>query len=158
MGVPIRLAGTVDGSIVDGPGIRYAVFFQGCDKRCPGCHNEQTQDYEGGCIVSTDKVIESIRSNPMIAGVTFTGGEPFDQPEALWQLCRNLADDYDLWAYTGYTYEQLRERKDTTTDLILNCYLNVLVDGPYIEEQKSLSLPWRGSANQRILNLKEVER
>lgn len=150
-----RVAACVDGSIVDGPGYRFTVFFQGCQRRCPGCHNPGTHEAQEGYVMRVDDIVSAIRANPIITGVTFSGGEPFEQVDALLELCRELSPTYDLWAYSGYTIDELRAMDDARISEILDDHLSALVDGPYIHAQRSLALPWRGSANQRIIMLKE---
>ena len=104
----IRLYGAEPDSIVDGPGLRYAIFVQGCTHGCPGCHNPDSQPHEGGTLTSIDDLFADIRSNGLIHDVTFSGGEPFQQAAACAQLARRLKDlGYGIWAYTGYRYEDL---------------------------------------------------
>ena len=104
----MRIAGIVNDSIVDGPGLRLAIFAQGCPHHCPGCHNPESHDFAGGSDMDTEKIIARMDANPLLDGITLTGGEPFEQPEA----CRILADaaharGLNVWAYSGYTFEQL---------------------------------------------------
>lgn len=152
----IRLAGIVPESIVDGPGIRYTIFTQGCPHRCPGCHNPQTHDPEGGYLEDIAVLWEQIQKNPLIKGVTFSGGEPFLQPLPLAELARQVHTlGKDVITYTGYTFEQLLEQLDQQPgwrELLEQT--DILIDGPFIQEQKSLALRYRGSANQRILDAK----
>ena len=104
----IRIAGTVGESIVDGPGFRYTLFVQGCPHGCPGCHNPQTHDFEGGQDIELDTLLKDMCRNPFIKGVTFSGGEPFEQAAACAELARRLKDlGYGIWTYTGYRYEDL---------------------------------------------------
>ena len=156
----IRLFGTVEDSIVDGPGLRYAVFVQGCSHRCPGCHNPESHDPAGGELRAIDELVDEIAANGLITGVTLTGGDPFDQVEASAELAHRIkAAGLNLWTYTGYTYEELvaRAESDPATRQLLEA-TDVLVDGPFIEAQKSLLLPWRGSANQRVIDLTATRR
>lgn len=149
----LRIAGTVGESIVDGPGIRYVIFTQGCPHRCPGCQNPGTHDFAGGREIDTDVLLEEIRRNPLISGVTFSGGEPFAQAEALLPLARALrAEGRHLMAYSGYTYEELLESPDEAVRALLGL-LDLLVDGRFVLEQRSLELRFRGSANQRVLDV-----
>ena len=151
----LRLSGVISESIVDGPGFRYVVFTQGCPHGCPGCHNPQTHDFNGGTLIDPLTLLPEIDVNPLLAGVTFSGGEPFCQPEALLPLAREIkARGLHLLIFSGYTYEQLQAMaasSEATAQLLRLC--DTLIDGPYIEEQRDLTLQFRGSANQRILQL-----
>jgi anaerobic ribonucleoside-triphosphate reductase activating protein len=148
----IYVAGFVEDSIVDGPGLRFVVFTQGCDKRCPGCHNPDSQPLGGGSPYSPDEIYEKIAANPLCSGVTFSGGEPLLQAGALLPLARLVRDaGLPLAIYTGDALEQIVERGDET-QLALLALADVLVDGPFLISEKSLSLPFRGSKNQRILD------
>ena len=147
----LRVAGVIEESIVDGPGIRFVLFLQGCKIHCPGCQNPHTWDFEGGTLVHADEVLERIKGNPLVHGVTFSGGEPFEQAEALLPLAEELkSQGYHLMAFTGYTMEQLLQKPERAAFLEK---LDLLVDGPFLEAQKSLDLRFRGSRNQRILNI-----
>ena len=151
----LRLSGVISESIVDGPGFRYVVFTQGCPHGCPGCHNPQTHDFNGGTLIDPLTLLPEIDENPLLAGVTFSGGEPFCQPEALLPLAREIkARGLHLLIFSGYTYEQLQAMaasSEATAQLLRLC--DTLIDGPYIEEQRDLTLQFRGSANQRVLKL-----
>lgn len=151
----LRLAGIVRESIVDGPGMRFVVFVQGCPHHCPGCHNPQSHSFEGGSVHSVDRIFQEIRKNPMIHGVTFSGGEPFCQPGPLAELARMLrAQGIHLMVYSGYYFEQLLEKGREDPDILaLLKQCDVLVDGPFLLEQRSLMLHFRGSRNQRILDV-----
>ena len=147
----LRVAGVIEESIVDGPGIRFVLFLQGCRLHCPGCQNPQTWDFDGGTLVSAAEVLGRIKANPLVRGVTFSGGEPFEQAAAVLPLAEELkAQGYHLMAFTGYILEQLVQKPECRAFLEK---LDLLVDGPYIEAQKSLDLRFRGSKNQRILNI-----
>ena len=147
----LRVAGVIEESIVDGPGIRFVLFLQGCRLHCPGCQNPQTWDFDGGTLVPVSEVLGRIKANPLVRGVTFSGGEPFEQAAAVLPLAEELkAQGYHLMAFTGYTLEQLVQKPECRAFLEK---LDLLVDGPYIESQKSLDLRFRGSKNQRILNI-----
>ena len=149
----IRIAGTVGESIVDGPGIRYTLFTQGCPHHCPGCHNPQTHDFVGGKEVALDTLLADMCRNPLVTGVTFSGGEPFCQPEQLYRLAVELkAKRKHLMAYSGYTLEQLMELPAPFVKKLLG-QLDLLVDGPFIEAERNLELRFRGSANQRVLDV-----
>ncbi len=149
----LRIAGIVNDSIVDGPGFRMSVFTQGCPHHCAGCHNPQTHDFDGGYDIDTDEIIEKMRKNPLLDGITLSGGEPFCQGEACSLLARAAHDmGLDVWAYSGYTYEQLLAGDQSQRALLDET--DVLVDGPFILNQKSLELHFRGSANQRLIDVK----
>lgn len=151
----IRVAGIVNDSITDGPGLRLTLFVQGCERNCPGCHNESALPMDGGELYDPQEIMDIIRKNPMLSGVTFSGGEPMLQAKALLPLVRMIKDaGLDLAVYTGYTFEELLEQNDAAVMELLS-YADTLIDGPFILEKKSLSLNFRGSSNQRILNLKE---
>ena len=149
----LRIAGTVGESIVDGPGIRYTVFTQGCPHHCAGCHNPQTHDFEGGKRFSVEVLLRDICRNPLVSGVTFSGGEPFCQPEPLYALAVELKrKGKHLMAYSGYTFEELLAQEDPFVRRLLE-QLDLLVDGRYIEAERDLELRFRGSANQRVLDV-----
>lgn len=148
----LRIAGFADDSIVDGPGIRITVFCQGCPHHCPGCHNSETWAFAGGTEYTPDEVYRRIRKNPLAKGITFSGGEPFAQAEENAVLAGMLKDaGYEIAAYTGYTFEQLLE--GTAAQKAFLEKIDILIDGPFIEAQRSLDLLFRGSKNQRILNV-----
>lgn len=147
----LRIAGTVNDSIVDGPGVRFTVFVQGCLRACPGCHNPQTHDLRGGYEVMVDDLIAQMRDNPLLDGLTISGGEPFLQPVACHELARKAhALGLNVWCYTGNTYEKLTE--DPAARLLLE-EVDVLVDGEYRQDERTLDLPWRGSTNQRLIKI-----
>ena len=149
--ITLRVAGIIEESIVDGPGLRFVLFLQGCRMHCKGCQNPQTRDFEGGTLVSAQEILERMQGDPLVHGITFSGGEPFEQAEALAPLAAELKRrGYHLMAFSGYTFEQLLQ-KDGCRELL--SLLDLLVDGPFVEEQKSLELRFRGSRNQRILNM-----
>lgn len=151
----IKLSGLVPESFVDGPGIRFTIFTQGCPHRCEGCHNPETHDFNGGRMADVDRILDKITENPLIKGVTFSGGEPFSQPEPLAYLARKLKDrDYHVMSYSGYTFEQLYDmsrENHNIRDLLEN--IDILVDGPFILRERSLELRFRGSRNQRIIDV-----
>lgn len=149
----LRVAGIVNDSIVDGRGIRLAVFVQGCPHHCPGCHNPETHDFAGGHDDDTDRIFEVFRKNPLLRGITFSGGEPFCQPAPLVELAKKVhAAGKDVTAYSGWTYEELCEKHDPQIDALL-AECDVLVDGRFVEELKDLELTFRGSSNQRLIDL-----
>ena len=148
----LRLAGIIRESITDGPGIRFTVFAQGCPHSCHQCHNPQTWDFAGGTDVDVSKVAEMIAENPMIKGVTFSGGEPFCQAAGFLELAVILKKrGMNIVIYTGYTYEELMasDDKDILT-LLEKAWL--VIDGPFDNDKKDLSLRFRGSSNQRIID------
>ena len=146
----IQIAGITEDSIVDGPGLRLTVFVQGCPHNCPSCHNPETHRFDGGQTMDTAEIIAKMDANPLLDGLTLSGGEPFCQ----WDACIELADaayqrGLNVWCYTGYTYRQLTQ---DGAHILLD-HIDVLVDGPYIDSMRTLELPWRGSKNQRVINL-----
>lgn len=150
----IRIAGVVRESIVDGPGFRFVVFCQGCPHGCPGCHNPDTHDFDGGYDCDIDKIVEAVEKNPLLDGVTFSGGEPFCQPEAFYNLALKLKEkNMDILAYSGYTYEELVAMNDPAVDNLLST-LDILIDGRYVDNERDLTLLFRGSKNQRVIDMK----
>ncbi len=151
----IRLAGLVPESFVDGPGIRFTVFVQGCPHHCKGCQNPETHNFEGGRLADVDKLFNKIISNPLVSGVTFSGGEPFCQPEPLAYLAGLLKEKgYHLMSYSGYTFEELTamsEKNPSVRELLSR--LDLLVDGRFELSQRSLELKFKGSRNQRIIDV-----
>ena len=150
----IRVFGTESDSIVDGPGLRCAIFTQGCTHGCPGCHNPDSHALEGGQERSIAELVEGICQNPMTQGVTLSGGDPFDQVQASAELARQIKErGYNLWTYTGYLYEDLEASDDPAVRQLLDC-TDVLVDGPFVQSRASYDLEWRGSSNQRLVDVK----
>lgn len=154
----INIAGIEAESVVDGEGWRFAIFTQGCKHHCKNCHNQQTWDMCGGTQMSIDGLVDTIeeafKENILMDGVTLTGGDPLYQPDATFSLCKKLKDlGINIWLYTGFTYEEIT--KDEKLMSIMK-YIDVLVDGPFIESLKSLELEYRGSSNQRILDMKKT--
>ena len=148
----LDLSGIVSDSIVDGPGIRTTVFSQGCPHHCPGCHNPETWDFGCGTDISEEAVVDIVRSNPLCRGVTFSGGEPFAQSAGFALLAKQLKQlGYEVASYSGYTFEQLL--CGTAAQRKLLQQLDVLIDGPFILAERSLQLAFRGSRNQRILDV-----
>ena len=148
----LNLSGIVQDSIVDGPGIRTTIFCQGCPHHCPGCHNPETWAFGCGTDMEVERLVEIVRENPLCRGVTFSGGEPFAQAEGYAKLAKLLkAAGYEVASYSGYTFEQLLH--GTPSQRALLEAIDVLIDGPFLQEEKSLEVPFRGSRNQRILNV-----
>ncbi len=143
----------VNDSIVDGPGLRLAVFMQGCPYDCPGCQNPQTHDPMGGREADTEEVREKLKRNPLLDGLTLSGGEPLMQPEAARELAAMAKEmGLNVWCYTGNTFENLlKEAKPAVLEALRQ--IDVLVDGPFIAAQKSLDLLFRGSKNQRLVDV-----
>ncbi len=155
MALTLDLYGEAPESIVDGPGLRYSIFVQGCPHHCPGCHNPQSHAFGTGYKKTTDELFSAIKENPLLSGVTFSGGEPFCQAEALCELAHAIKIlRLNIYIYSGYTIEQLLEKAAQDPfikELLQLC--DTLVDGPYIEQQRNLELLFRGSENQRIIDL-----
>ena len=151
----IRISGIIPESIVDGPGFRFVIFTQGCPHHCVGCHNPQTHDFNGGKILKTEDIISQTLENPMIQGITLSGGEPFMQPIPVLEIVKAVKKaGKDVFIYSGFTYEELVQKNEEVRNLLDNC--DYLVDGKFIAEKKNLSLLFRGSSNQRIINLKKT--
>lgn len=152
----LRLAGVIRESIVDGPGIRMTVFTQGCPHHCDGCHNPNTHDFDGGYISHPENILTAIDQNPLLRGVTFSGGEPFMQAGALADLAVEIHKrKLDIITYSGFTFEQLTESFDKFPERKrLLEQTDYLIDGKFIKELKSLNLQFRGSSNQRIIDVK----
>ena len=149
----MRIANTVNDSIVDGHGLRFAVFTQGCPHRCPGCHNPQTHDPAGGREESLEALIAGLDQNPLAAGLTLSGGEPFYQAADCARLAAMAhARGKTVWTYTGYTYEQILHKNDPDWNALL-AETDVLVDGPFLEKEQSYELDFRGSRNQRLIDV-----
>ena len=147
----LKLSGIQGDSIVDGPGIRTTFFCQGCPHHCEGCHNPETWPFEGGTPMPTEALVEIVTSNPLCRGVTFSGGEPFAQADGYLELATALKEKgYEIASYTGYTFEQLLENADA---LPLLEQLDLLVDGPFVLERRNIELKFRGSDNQRVLDV-----
>lgn len=145
----VRLAGIVPESFVDGEGIRFAIFFQGCLRNCFNCHNPATHDLNGGKLFDTEKIISQIKKNPLLSGITLTGGEPFLQiPQAL-ELARAAKNfGLNVWCYTGFEFEKIPSQ---AAELLK--FIDVIVDGEYIDALRDLELQFRGSKNQRIIDV-----
>ena len=155
----LRISGIVEESIVDGPGLRFVVFTQGCPHHCKGCHNPQTHDFNGGETRDVREIFEMFIENPLLSGITFSGGEPFVQPQPLCMLARLVKKaGKNIVVYSGYTFEQLKamgEKDPAVLELLGLC--DTLIDGPFLEDQKDLDLLFRGSRNQRIIDLTAPE-
>lgn len=153
----LRIAGIIKESIVDGPGIRLTVFTQGCNHKCPGCHNPQTHDFNGGSDISIDSIVDQVKKNPLLDGITLSGGEPFEQAAACSLLARRIHDmKLNVITYSGYTFEEIlagAEERPDWLDLLRET--DILIDGPFVLEKKNILLKFRGSENQRIIDVRE---
>lgn len=154
----LRISGIIKESIVDGPGIRYVLFTQGCLHKCEGCHNPQTHDLEGGYFIDIDDILAEVKKNPLLDGLTFSGGEPFLQPEALGKLGKAVkAIGLNIITYSGYTFEQLTELSKNKPDITsLLQVTDILIDGRFELAQKDLLLKFRGSKNQRPIDVQST--
>ena len=149
----IRVAGLENDSITDGPGLRFTVFVQGCDRGCDGCHNPTAQSFDGGQEISAEEIFEKIKKNPLLSGVTFSGGEPFMQAKQLLPLASLVKQaSCELAVYSGYTFEELTAlNNEAVMPLLKLC--DTLIDGPFIKEKRNLSLRFCGSENQRTIDV-----
>ncbi len=148
----LQILNIIEDTMVDGPGFRTSIYCAGCRHKCPGCHNPQSWDFSGGYTVSTDDVMRVIEADPF-ANVTFSGGDPMYQPEGFAELARAIhqrTPEKTIWCYTGFTFEQLLSNPRQRALLE---QLDVLVDGPFIKEKRDESLVFRGSSNQRIIDV-----
>lgn len=148
----IRISGITPESIVDGEGIRYVIFTQGCPHHCPGCHNPSTHSFDGGKLVTVNELLSDIAKNKnYIDGITLSGGEPFCQAYQCSIIAREARRmGLSVWCYTGYSFEELIGQYESA--LLLH-YVDILVDGPFILEERSLDLDFRGSRNQRLVDV-----
>lgn len=153
----IRMAGVVRESIVDGPGLRYVIFTQGCPHRCEDCHNPQTHDMNGGKIEKIDNIVEDIKKNPLLRGITLSGGEPFVQAKKLVKLLSKIdLNRYNIIAYTGFEYEYLLKNSNEENCFIeLLSMIDILIDGRFEKTLKSSEAKFRGSINQRSIDVKK---
>ncbi len=155
----IRINDYISESYVDGPGIRFTIFCQGCLHHCKGCHNPQTHDFNGGKEVEIQYLVDKMANNPLLDGITLSGGDPFEQVEAcltLVLLTKEKHPTFDVICYTGYTYENLLEKAKKNPLIIqLLQQIDFLIDGPFILEQRDLDLDFMGSRNQRIIDTKK---
>ncbi|MBP2649694.1 MAG: nrdG [Firmicutes bacterium] len=153
----LKIAGTVKESVVDGPGIRFVIFTQGCPHNCVGCHNPKTHDPAQGTVTTTEALLAEIANAKLIRGITFSGGEPFLQPEPLTIIAEQTkAFNLNIVTYSGYTFEKLlvMAASDKAVERLLK-HTDLLVDGPYLEAERDISLAFRGSRNQRLVDVKK---
>lgn len=151
----LNLLYTYPETIVDGEGIRYSIYLAGCRHHCPGCHNPESWTPQAGTPLTQEKIAEiinEINANPLLDGITFSGGDPFYNPEEFLSLAKAIKEgtELNIWCYTGYTYEQIKE--DEKLYAVLP-YIDVLVDGRFIEAEYSPYLEFRGSRNQRVIQV-----
>ena len=151
----VRIAGIVKESIVDGPGLRLVVFAQGCRHNCPGCHNPETHSFDGGYIISIESILKCVRENPLLDGITLSGGEPFEQAGSFAELARLVKlMGLSVMTYSGYTYEEISAKAADRPDWKkLLDQTDILVDGRFELKNRSLELRFRGSTNQRIIDV-----
>lgn len=157
-GEALRIASIVEESIVDGPGLRFVVFTQGCPHKCPGCHNPQTHNKYGGFEISIQEILERFDNHDGLNGITISGGEPFDQGENLSKLAKEIHKrNKNVIVYTGYTLEKLQEMEKYNLGIEnLLKETDLLIDGPFIMAKRSIELSFIGSTNQRLIPLTEV--
>lgn len=152
----LRMCGIERESIVDGPGFRYVVFVQGCPHRCPGCHNPESHDFDAGQDMTVQEIFEEFKQNEHLHGITLSGGEPFCQAPALVELVKLVRSlGKDVMAFSGWTYEELLAKNDPAVNELLDL-TDILVDGRYEEAERNLTLVYRGSENQRVIDMKKT--
>lgn len=152
----LRVAGFVKESTVDGPGFRYVIFTQGCPHHCKGCHNPDTHDFNGGTLVNINEIAMDINKNPLLKGVTLSGGDPFMQAKVLSNLLKKIDIRLSVITYTGFEYEYLiKNASDKNGYLDLLEMTDVLIDSKFEESLKTDELPYRGSSNQRAIDVKK---
>ena len=149
----INIAGIMEDSIVDGPGLRTAIFAQGCPRRCEGCHNPESWAFGTGTDMTVQDLFWRVKKNPLVRGLTLSGGEPMMQPEPLYLIAKAAKEkDMNVWCYTGFTLEELL-RENRADRMRLLSAVDVLVDGPFRSHERSLDLLYRGSKNQRLIDM-----
>lgn len=150
----MSVSGVTGDSIVDGPGLRLTIFTQGCPHHCPGCHNPQTHDPNGGAWADTEDILTAAAENPLLDGITLSGGDPFLQPIPCLALAKGAHQlGLNVWTYTGYTWEALWAENDPEKLALLR-ETDVLIDGPFLLAERSLELKFKGSKNQRTIDVK----
>lgn len=156
----VKVAGELYDSLANGPGMRYVLFTQGCSMGCPGCHNSHTWNKELGTSMTIDKIMEHIKSSPFIEGVTFSGGDPMEQPKEILEACKRIkleCPSLNIMVYSGRTYDELIAKNNEYINQILSI-ADYLVDGKFEKDNQDNAQLYTGSANQRIINLKTKER
>ena len=153
----MRIAGSIHDSIVDGPGLRYVIYTQGCCLHCEGCHNPKTWDPNGGIEVPVTDMIKDFLSNPLTDGLTLSGGEPFEQAADCAIIAAAAHDKgLNVWVFSGMTYEEIIDTADKNSDIMeLLKKTDVLVDGRFILAERTLSQKWCGSKNQRVIDVQK---
>lgn len=156
----LKINNYISESYVDGPEIRFTVFTQGCIHNCPGCHNPQTHDFNKGIYFDNEKIVELMNKNPLIEGLTLSGGDPLMQIDEcldLAKMVKNQDKNYDIVLYTGYTFEQIIEMGKNNDNLMeLLKYIDYLIDGPFILKLRDLELNYCGSSNQRVIDVQKT--
>ena len=152
MGRELKILSIAEGTSVDGPGLRTSIYFAGCCHHCEGCHNPQSWDINNGKPTTIDALLEVIRYNEF--PVTFSGGDPLYQIEAVTELARQIKQQlgYNIWCYTGYLWEEILQHEEF---MPLLQYVDVIVDGRFVLSQRNISLLFRGSNNQRIIDVQQ---
>ena len=152
----VRISGSKKHSSVNGPGVRYVLFFQGCPHNCPGCQNPETHDPMGGRLRNVADVIQEILHTKFLDGLTFSGGDPLMQPEAVIEIADAVKKaGLNIWLYTGWTFEQIQQDVAGEKAKEALTHLDVLVDGPFVEKLKTGRAIWRGSDNQRLIDVQQ---
>jgi anaerobic ribonucleoside-triphosphate reductase activating protein len=152
----LTIGGMEPESIVDGPGFRCTVFVQGCNARCPGCHNAQLQSFNGGRSIAVGEILDAIRDNPLLDGLTLSGGDPFTQAASCAALAEGVrALGLSVFTYTGYTFEALWGADNPDWRRLIMA-TDVLVDGPFVRELRNIDLRFRGSSNQRLIDVRRT--
>lgn len=153
----VRLAGIAYESLVNGPGIRRVFFAQGCTHNCENCFNPETHSFTEGELLDMDTLVKDVKDNPFLRGVTFSGGDPLEQADKFAYIAKNVKESgLSVWSYTGYKFEYILEHQDERKgwrELLQN--LDVIVDGKFEQQMQRPGLKFRGSANQRIIDVKE---
>lgn len=153
----VRLSGIIYESLTNGPGMRRVLFAQGCKHDCKECFNPHTHDFEGGQVFQIKELVDDVNKNPLIKGVTFSGGDPLEQGESFAKIAKELKNlNKNIWCYTGYTFEYILENKNKRAgwnELLNN--IDVIVDGKFDIDKKDEKLKYRGSSNQRIIDVQK---